>query len=76
MEKIAIPVISTSLLLVVFTTLGFFEADMDIILAVFLISPFAIIWMVYQVLKSGTPSHKTWDEYFYEDFDYRRNGKE
>jgi len=76
MKNITFPVLSTSFLLLIFTVLCFFEANIDIIIAIFLLSPFVIIWMVYKVLKSGIPSGKTWDEYFYEDFDYRRNGTE
>lgn len=76
MKKIALPLLSTSLLLLLFTVLCFFEANIDIIIAIFLLSPFVIIWMVCKVLQSGTPSGKTWDEYFYEDFDYRKNGTE
>ena len=41
-------------------------------LIMFIFSPILILWMVYTVLKYGKPSNKTFDEHFYEDFDYRK----
>jgi hypothetical protein len=48
----------------------------DIIIGMFLISPFMVISMVYVILKYGEPSKHTFDERFYDDWDYTRNGKE
>jgi hypothetical protein len=48
----------------------------DIIIGMFLISPFMVISMVYVILKYGAPSKHTFDERFYDDWDYTRNGKE
>ena len=48
----------------------------DIIFTMFFLSPFLIISMVYVVLKYGKPSGDTFDEKFYDDWDYRRNGSE
>jgi hypothetical protein len=45
----------------------------DVILVLFMISPLAVIWMAYQILKNGKPAERTFDEYFYEDFNYKRN---
>lgn len=76
MSKIKFPIITVTLFMVIYNLLPFFNVNTDGIVALFILSPFAMIWMVYSVLKYGTPSKKTWDEYFYEDYNYRRNGKE
>jgi hypothetical protein len=39
-------------------------------------SPFLIIYMAYMILKYGKPSTSTFDEKFYDDLDYQRNGEE
>lgn len=48
----------------------------EIIFTLFFLSPFLVIYMAYVVLKYGKPSGNTFDERFYDDWDYRRNGKE
>jgi len=42
----------------------------------FFLSPFLVLYMGYVILKYGKPSGSTFDERFYDDWDYRRNGKE
>jgi uncharacterized membrane protein YqjE len=76
MNKIKFPLIATSLLLLLYHTLNFIGANSNLIILLFVMSPLAVIWMVYRVLKDGTPCNKTWDDSFYEDHSYRRNGKE
>jgi hypothetical protein len=48
----------------------------DVIFTMFVLSPCLVIYMVYVVLKSGKPSGDTFNEKFYDDWDYRRNGSE
>ena len=76
MNKIRFPIIAVTLFMLIYNALPFLGASQDLIIALFIISPFAVIWMVYRILKDGSPSSKTWDDYFYEDHAYRRNGKE
>ena len=76
MGKIKFPVVTVTFFVVIYNALPFFGASNSVILALFAISPFPVIWMVYRILKDGTPTNKTWDDYFYEDHSYRRNGKE
>lgn len=76
MAGIKFPVLSVTLFMVVYNLLPFFNAQTDVIIFLFILSPFAVVWMVYRVLKNGTPSQKHWDDHFYEDFNYKRNGKE
>jgi hypothetical protein len=45
-------------------------------LLMFTIAPLLVIWMGYNILKHGKSSKLTFDEQFYEDWDYKRNGKE
>jgi len=39
------------------------------VFTMFLIAPLLVIYMVYVILKSGTPSGHTFDERFYDDFE-------
>ncbi|MEP6844483.1 MAG: hypothetical protein ABI861_00700 [Panacibacter sp.] len=48
----------------------------EIILIMFFISPLLVIWMGYNILKHGKSSEYTFDERFYDDWDYKRNGRE
>lgn len=48
----------------------------NVIIALFLFSPIAVIWMVYRVLRDGRPSPHTWEDRFYDDFEYQRQGRE
>ena len=48
----------------------------QVILFLYLLSPFLLILMVYIVLKNGKPSAHSFDERFYDDWDYQRNGRE
>ena len=64
--------ITTGLLLVyiVFSTLPF---HFGIIIALFLITSGSLLWMVYRILTdTSTPVEKTFDEYFYEDVNIKR----
>ncbi len=47
-----------------------------LIFLLYFLSPFPVIYMVYVVLKYGKPPRETFDEKFYCDWDYRRNGNE
>ncbi len=46
------------------------------IFGLFALSPFLTVYMVYIVLKYGKSGNKTFDEQFYEDHPYQRNGRE
>jgi hypothetical protein len=76
MNKLRFPIIAVTLFMLIYNTLPFLGTGDNWIIALFIISPFPVIWMAYRILKDGTPSGKTWDDHFYEDHAYRRNGKE
>lgn len=63
-----------STLFVFFYNLSLYLGIPDsIIFAMFLISPFIVIYVVYVVLKFGKPSQFTFEDRFYDDYDYFRN---
>jgi hypothetical protein len=72
MEKIKTPILLTTLY--VFVYLAVCELDESLRLAIFLfsLSPLPVIWMVYRVLRDGTPSAYTFKERFYDDYKYTR----
>ena len=43
------------------------------IIALFILSPIVVVYMVYVVLKYGKPSKYTFEERSYDDLDYKRN---
>ena len=76
MKQLKVPVIFVSTLVLIYAlspALGFSD---NVVLIFFLLLPVAVIWMVYRILKDGTPTEKTWEEYFYEDHPYKRRGRE
>ena len=46
------------------------------IFGMFLLSPLVVLYMAYVILKYGKPSEYTFEERFYDDYDYIRNGRE
>jgi hypothetical protein len=52
------------------------EINTKIVSVLFLLSPLPVLYMVYVILVHGKPSGETFDDKFYDDWDYRRNGKE
>ena len=75
MKKSITPVLIVTIILVVYTLLAELEMAPELVLIIFLCSPFIIIWMVISVLKSRDTSHRTFDEYFYDDADIKPSGK-
>lgn len=73
MKKIKWPIIIVTTFAFFYEFTPYVGLPEDIIIILFIISPIAVIWMAYRILKDGTPSSRTFDEYFYEDLDYKRN---
>ncbi|MEO6404552.1 MAG: hypothetical protein ABIY51_03025 [Ferruginibacter sp.] len=76
MKKPVIAVTLVTIYLLAYTTAMYLQVDENILFALFCFSPFLVAGMVYVVLKYGVPSMYTFDERFYDDLDYIRNGKE
>jgi hypothetical protein len=76
MKQLKAPVFFVSILVLIYAIspqIGF--SDSAVILFSLLL-PVPVIWMVYRILKDGTPATKTWEDHFYEDHTYKRRGKE
>ena len=76
MKKLPIAITVVTLYLLIFQAAPFVGIPDRLIFLMFIISPFLVIAMVYVILKYGKPSKFTFDERFYDDLDYERNGKE
>ncbi|MCH8546160.1 MAG: hypothetical protein LAT54_05460 [Cryomorphaceae bacterium] len=72
MEKIKLPIILTTIYLFLFVVISTFDALLALTFLLVSLSPIPIIWMVYRVLRDGTPSPHTFEERFYEDYEYER----
>jgi len=73
MEGIRFPVYFTSAVLLLYVTTAALEFPYAVIFWLFVLVNGLLIWMVYRVLKDGKPSEKSFEEVFYEDWDYKRN---
>jgi hypothetical protein len=76
MKKVPIAIAFVSLYLLFYQATPYIGIPDTAIITMFIISPFLVVTMVYIILKYGEPSKFTFDEKFYDDLDYKRNGKE
>lgn len=72
MKKPAIVITLATLYLIIFQLSPYIGASDEAIIAMFILSPFIVIYMAYVILKYGKPSGNTFEERFYDDFDYKR----
>ena len=72
MKKPAIVIALATLYLIIFQISPYINASEEAIIAMFILSPFIVIYMAYVILKYGKPSGHTFEERFYDDFDYKR----
>lgn len=61
----------TTIYLFVYTIIAFLGFSDDLAVIMFLLSPVFVIWMVYTVLRYGTPTTRTFDTHFYDDASIR-----
>ena len=66
------PIYLTTLYLIVYVFACEFDSTVRLAIMLFSLSPLPVIWMVYRVLRDGTPSKHNFTERFYEDYDYTR----
>jgi hypothetical protein len=76
MKKAEVVVTLVTIYAVIFQAAPFLGFGEQLIFSMFFLSPFFVLYMVYMVLKFGEPSRHTFDERFYDDWDYKRNGVE
>lgn len=73
MKKIKWPVLLATTYAVLYQFTPYAGLPDQAIILLFILSPIPVLWMAYKILKNGIPSQRTFEEYFYEDTDYRRN---
>ena len=73
MKKPAIIILITTFYLLFFQASPYIGVPDGVIIAMFILAPFIVIYMVYVVLKFGKSSNYTFEERFYEDWDYKRD---
>lgn len=76
MKNIPVVITIVTLYAVFFQVAPFTGMSDGIIFGLFAFSPFPVIYMAYIILKFGKPSAHTFDEKFYDDHYYYRNGRE
>lgn len=76
MQRMRIVIILVSLFTAIYHASPFLGFSEGMIIFMFLLSPFVVIYMAYTILKYGKPSKFTFDEKFYDDHEYMRNGTE
>ena len=76
MKKVAVSISIATLYALFFQATPYLGIPDRLIFGMALFAPVVILYMVYVILKYGKPSSHTFDERFYDDFDYVRNGKE
>ena len=72
MKKPAIVITLATLYVLLFHSSPLIGIPDEFIIAMFILSPVVVIYMVYVILKYGKPSGHTFEEKFYDDLDYKR----
>ena len=72
MKKPAIVIILATLFMIIYNLSPFIGIPDEAIIAMFLLSPIVVIYMVYVVIRFGKPYKYTFEERFYDDLEYRR----
>ena len=76
MKKVPVVVTLATLFAVIFNIAPHINISEQVIWFMFACSPLVVITTAYVILKYGKPSVNTWDDRFYDDWNYKRNGKE
>ena len=71
MKRPAIIITVATLYLIFFYLSPHIGIPEEAIIAMFILSPFLVIYMAYVILRYGKPSKYTFDEKFYEDYDHK-----
>jgi hypothetical protein len=70
MKRVENVVVAVTLYAIIFNVCIYTGVPYRVVFFMFFLSPFLVIYMVYAVLKYGKPSGHTFDERFYDDWDY------
>ena len=72
MKKVGIVILMATLYVIIYHAAPYIHIPDAVIIVMFILSPFVVAYMIYVILKHGKPSGYTFDERFYDDYDYRR----
>ena len=72
MKKPAVVIAFATLFVILFNASPHLGIPDEMIIAMFILSPVVVIYMVYVILKYGKPSKHTFEERFYDDYDHTR----
>ncbi|TMI61441.1 MAG: hypothetical protein E6H07_19610 [Bacteroidetes bacterium] len=72
MKKPAIVIAFATLFVMLYNVSPYIGIPDEAIIVMFILSPVVIIYMAYVILKYGKPSQHTFEERFYDDYDYKR----
>jgi len=72
MKKPAVVITFATLFVILFNASPYLGIPDEVIIAMFILSPVVVIYMVYVILKYGKPSQHTFEERFYDDYDHTR----
>jgi hypothetical protein len=72
MKKPAVVISFATLFMVFYNLSPYIGIPDEAIIAMFILSPIILIYMVYIILRFGKPSKYTFEEKFYDDLDYSR----
>lgn len=73
MSKSAFSITVTSVVVLVYVILSTLPVGFPLVFMAMLISQILLVWMVVSILKDKRESTRTFDRYFYEDVDIRRD---
>jgi len=76
MKRVPIIVTIVTLYAIVYQFTPLLDISGDTTIIMFVLAPIPVLWMAYNIFKYSKPSQLTFDDQFYEDWDYKRNGKE
>ena len=66
------PIAITTAYVIVYVCTIHLDESLRLPILLFSLSPIPVLWMVWRVLRDGTPSEYTFKEKFYEDHNYTR----
>lgn len=72
MKKPSIVISLATFYLLFFQVSPYIGIPGEAIMAMFILSPVVVIYMAYVILRYGKPSGHTFEERFYDDFDFKR----
>lgn len=75
MEIVRTPLLLVGLGILLAGLASFFDLNL-LLTAVILTLPFVLFWMVWRILRDNYEVVESFDDKFYQDWDYRRAGRE